>query len=203
MINRRSLIICLGASLASLSQEAIAHIASKPFAVDSVYLPQQVKFTSDYATGTIVVDTASRFLYLVEELGSARRYGIGVGRAGLAWAGTAEVGRKAKWPSWTPTANMIRREPDKYARYANGVPGGPSNPLGSRALYLYRDGRDTYYRIHGTTEPWTIGKAVSNGCIRLINEHVEDLYERVLVGTTVVVRHGNEIVSENDADGRI
>jgi lipoprotein-anchoring transpeptidase ErfK/SrfK len=204
MINRRSFILCLSASLSSASQEAIAHRSTEPFAVDPIYLPQRVDFPSGYAAaGTIIVDTASRFLYLVEELGSARRYGIGVGRAGLAWAGTAEVGRKAKWPSWTPTANMIRREPDKYARYANGVPGGPSNPLGSRALYLYRNGQDTYYRIHGTTEPWTIGKAVSNGCIRLINEHVEDLYERVQVGTTVVVRHGNEIVSGNDADDRI
>lgn len=203
MINRRSFILCLGASLSSAPQEAIAHRSTEPFAVDPIYLPQQVNFPSGYAAGTIIVDTASRFLYLVEELGSARRYGIGVGRAGLAWAGTAEVGRKAKWPNWTPTANMIRREPDKYAKYANGVPGGRSNPLGSRALYLYRNGRDTYYRIHGTTEPWTIGKAVSNGCIRLINEHVEDLYERVPVGTTVVVRHGDEIVSENDADGRI
>lgn len=202
MINRRSFILYLGASL-SMSQEAIAHRSTEPFAVDPIYLPQQVDFPPDYAAGTIVVDTASRFLYLVEGLGRARRYGIGVGRAGLAWAGTAEVGRKAKWPSWTPTANMIRREPYKYAKYANGVAGGRSNPLGSRALYLYRNGRDTYYRIHGTTEPWTIGKAVSNGCIRLINEHVEDLYERVPVGTTVVVRHGNEIISENDLDGRI
>jgi len=203
MINRRSFILCLGASLSSVSHEAIAHISTEPFAVDPIYLPQQVSVPSGHAVGTIIVDTASRFLYLVEELGSARRYGIGVGRAGLAWEGTAEVSRKAKWPSWTPTANMIRREPDKYAKYSDGVPGGPSNPLGSRALYLYRNGRDTYYRIHGTTEPWTIGKAVSNGCIRLINEHVEDLYERVPVGTTVIVRHGNEIVSKSDANGRI
>ncbi|ASQ15097.1 L,D-transpeptidase [Sinorhizobium meliloti] len=129
------------------------------------------------------------------EGGVARRYGIGVGRAGLAWAGTAEVGRKAKWPNWRPTARMIKRDPRQYAKYANGVPGGVNNPLGSRALYLYRNGRDTYYRIHGTTEPWTIGKAVSNGCIRMLNEHVEDLYERVPIGTTVVVVRGIDPVS--------
>lgn len=117
----------------------------------------------------------------------ARRYGIGVGRAGLVFRGSADIGRKAEWPSWTPTKNMIKREPDKYAKFANGVPGGPNNPLGSRALYLYRDGKDTYYRIHGTTQPSSIGQSVSNGCIRMINAHVEDLYERVDVGAKVVV----------------
>ena len=105
----------------------------------------------------------------------ARRYGIGVGKAGLVWEGTAEVGRKAEWPFWKPTAKMIKRNPRKYLRYANGLRGGRKNPLGSRAIYLYRDGQDTMYRIHGTTEPWTIGRAVSNGCIRMVNEHVEDL----------------------------
>ena len=110
-----------------------------------------------------------------------------VGRAGLAWKGTAKVGRKAKWPRWTPTKNMIRRQPRKYARYAGGVPGGPSNPLGARALYLYRNGRDTMYRIHGTNQPRSIGRAVSNGCIRMLNAHVKDLYRRVPVGARVVV----------------
>jgi lipoprotein-anchoring transpeptidase ErfK/SrfK len=203
MINRRSFIAGLGAGVAFAPQVAVAHRSSEPFSVDPAYLPQLVEFPSVFADGTVVVDTAARFLYLVGETGSARRYGIGVGKAGLAWSGTAQVGRKAKWPSWTPTDNMIRRAPQKYARYANGLPGGPNNPLGSRALYLYRQGRDTYYRIHGTTEPWTIGKAVSNGCIRMINEHVEDLYERVPLGATVVVRQGNELVSENGNDGRI
>ena len=112
---------------------------------------------------------------------------MGVGKAGLAFKGTANIARKAKWPSWTPTKNMIRRQPGKYAKYAKGVPGGPGNPLGSRALYLYRNGRDTYYRIHGTTQPSSIGRSVSNGCIRMINGHVEDLYERVPVGARVVV----------------
>jgi len=194
MLNRRSVILGLVA-LGAGQHPAFAHKPVKPLQVDSKYWPQTVAFGLDYSPGVIVVDTKNRFLYLVEEGGSARRYGIGVGRAGLAWSGTALVGRKAKWPSWRPTDRMIGREPGKYARYANGVPGGPKNPLGSRALYLYRNGRDTYYRIHGTTEPWTIGRAVSNGCIRMVNAHVEDLYERVPVGATVVVAHGLDLIS--------
>lgn len=195
MINRRSLILAIAAAMAATSSPVSAHKSRKPFVLDPLFIPQQVPFPPQYAAGTIIVDTTNRFLYLVEAIGLARRYGIGVGKAGLAWSGVAEVGRKAKWPSWTPTANMIRRNPKKYARYANGVPGGRNNPLGSRALYLYRGGRDTYYRIHGTNEPWTIGRAVSNGCIRMTNEHVEDLYERVPIGTTVVVLRGVEAVS--------
>ena len=101
--------------------------------------------------------------------------------------GTATIGRKAEWPGWTPTQNMIRREPERYGPWAGGMEGGPRNPLGARALYLYRDGRDTYYRLHGTNEPWTIGQAVSSGCIRMRNEDVVDLYERVKLGTKVVV----------------
>lgn len=200
-MKRRSVILGL-VSLAATNKMSFAHNSDEPFALDPKHLPQQVSFRSDYGPGTIVVETANRFLYLVESDDVARRYGIGVGRAGLAWSGTAEVGRKAKWPSWTPTANMIRREPEKYARYADGVPGGPGNPLGSRALYLYRNGRDTYYRIHGTNEPWTIGRAVSNGCIRMLNEHVEDLYELVPIGTSVVVLHGADLMSQQHGHGQ-
>lgn len=135
----------------------------------------------------IVVDSKNKFLYLIENHEIARRYGIGVGRAGLAWKGRAKIGRKAPWPRWTPTKNMIRREPHKYARFASGVPGGPANPLGARALYLYRNGIDTLYRIHGTNDPSSIGRAVSSGCIRLLNDHIIDLYRRVSIGTKVVV----------------
>ncbi|MEP3279117.1 MAG: L,D-transpeptidase [Stappiaceae bacterium] len=155
--------------------------------MDPAYEPQRVRISSEYEIGTIVVDPRHHFLYLVERRGKARRYGVGVGRAGLAFKGGATVQRKAEWPSWTPTKNMIRREPGKYARYAKGVPGGVNNPLGARALYLYRGGRDTYYRIHGTTQPSSIGRSVSNGCIRMINDHVVDLYNRVPLGTRVVV----------------
>ena len=175
---------------ASAASPVLAHHINKnagPGGVARKYLPQTVPFSSRYAVGTVVVDPRKRFLYLVQGGGRARRYGVGVGRAGLAWAGSARIGRKAKWPRWTPTKNMIRREPQKYAKYAAGLPGGPGNPLGARALYLYRGKRDTYYRIHGTNQPWSIGQAVSSGCIRMLNDHVADLYERVPVGARVVV----------------
>ncbi|MEM6665262.1 MAG: L,D-transpeptidase [Pseudomonadota bacterium] len=159
----------------------------KSFKLDPRFEPQTVSYSREYKPGTIVVDPRNHFLYLVEGRGRARRYGVGVGKAGLAFRGRAIIQRKAEWPSWTPTANMIRREPQKYARYAGGVPGGVNNPLGARALYLYRNGRDTYYRIHGTTQPSSIGRSVSNGCIRMINDHVIDLYNRVPVGARVVV----------------
>lgn len=183
MLTRRSMLLGVGASL-GVFPRAFAH--NKKFELDPKYEPQAVKFWG-YLPGTIIVDPENHFLYQQLPWGQARRYGVGVGRAGLEFKGKAIIGRKAEWPSWTPTANMIKREPKKYARYAGGVPGGPENPLGSRALYLYRDRRDTYYRIHGTTEPSSIGRSVSNGCIRMLNEHVEDLYERVSVGDKVVV----------------
>ena len=185
-IDRRMLVLGMFVLLAVPGQ-ALAHTACRKFVLEERFLPQNVRSPYDYPAGTIVVVPREKYLYLVGGAGSARQYGIGVGKAGLAFTGSAVIGRKAKWPSWRPTDNMIRRDPGKYARYAGGVPGGPNNPLGSRALYLYRNGRDTLYRIHGTTEPWTIGKAVSNGCIRMVNEHVEDLYERVPVGAQVVV----------------
>jgi lipoprotein-anchoring transpeptidase ErfK/SrfK len=147
---------------------------------------RQVRYDGNEPPGTIVVDTSQRFLYAVEGDGWATRYGVGVGEQGLSFKGTATVARKADWPSWTPTTSMMRRKP-RLVKYAGGVPGGPNNPLGARALYLYRNGRDTYFRIHGTNEPWTIGTAVSNGCIRLTNDDVIDLYERTPLGTTVVV----------------
>src|SRR5262249_4063387 len=114
------------------------------------------------------------------------RYGVGVGRAGMSMRGTAYVARKAKWPTWAPTESMIRREP-RYARYAGGMPGGPNNPLGARALYLYRGSTDTMYRIHGTNQPRSTGQAMSSGCIRMLNDHVEQLYEKAAVGTLVVI----------------
>ena len=159
--------------------------------VPKKYLRQQVNFRGDQAPGTIVVDTNNRYLYLVEPGGRAMRYGIGVGKEGLAWGGSATVGRKAAWPSWTPTADMIEREPERNLPWKNGMPGGADNPLGPRAMYLYDGGRDTMFRIHGTTEPHTIGKAVSSGCIRMFNQDVIDLYNRVPVGTRVVVLHNS------------
>ncbi|MEO0329878.1 MAG: L,D-transpeptidase [Pseudomonadota bacterium] len=162
------------------------HIKKTKFKVDPKYLPQTVRYVG-YKPGTIVVDPRNHFLYLTMSFGRARRYGVGVGKAGLAFQGTATIKRKAEWPSWRPTDNMIKRDPGRYKKYENGLPGGPNNPLGARALYLYKGNRDTYYRIHGTNKPSSIGRSVSAGCIRMINAHVEDLYERVALGTRVVV----------------
>ncbi len=190
MLNKRQLLLGGLAILAGgVPLQAEAHHTKKykNFKLDPKFKPQSVRFRGGYAPGTIVVDPRNHFLYLVEGRGRARRYGVGVGRAGLAFRGTATISRKAEWPRWTPTKNMIRRNPKRYARYAGGLAGGINNPLGARALYLYRGGRDTYYRIHGTTEPWSIGQSVSSGCIRMINDHVIDLYNRVPLGTRVVV----------------
>ena len=151
----------------------------------------EVAYETTHPAGTIVVDTPARRLYYVLGNGRAMRYGVGVGRAGLALAGSAYVGRKAEWPTWTPTPNMIRRDPGKNRRYAGGMPGGPTNPLGARAMYLYRRGNDTMFRIHGTNQPWSIGQAMSSGCIRMMNHDVMDLYERVKPGTKVIVIQEN------------
>ena len=157
--------------------------------IDSKFLRQIVPDPTGQRPGTIVVDTTGHHLYLVREGGQAIRYGVGLGRAGFEWSGNALVQWKQKWPKWTPPDEMIARQPElkQYSAENGGMPGGLKNPLGARALYLFQGNVDTLYRIHGTTEPWTIGKAVSNGCIRMVNEHVEDLYERVPVWALVVV----------------
>ncbi|OQP85088.1 L,D-transpeptidase [Rhizobium rhizosphaerae] len=152
---------------------------------------QEVAYLAPYKAGTIVVDTGARRLYYILGEGRAMRYGIGVGRAGYALSGNAYIGRKAEWPSWTPTPNMIRRDPHKNLRYAAGVPGGLNNPLGARAMYLYRGGNDTMFRIHGTNQPWSIGQAMSSGCVRMLNHDVIDLYERAKVGGQVIVIQGS------------
>ncbi|PSJ54950.1 L,D-transpeptidase [Mesorhizobium ephedrae] len=150
------------------------------------YEAQTVAF-SGYPRGTIVVDTANHFLYLVESAGTARRYGIAVGREGLQYKGRVTVGDKQEWPRWIPTKEMQQREPRKYGQYKDGMPGGGQNPLGARAIYLYSGKQDTYLRIHGTIAPQSIGTNASNGCFRMTNEHVIDLYNRVRPGTPVVV----------------
>lgn len=176
--------------------EMYAAIDTEPFPVPAVdlrridprYFRRQVAYATAERPGTVVVDPNQRFLYLVQENGMALRYGVGVGKVeAFNFQGEATIARKAAWPSWRPTANMIEREPDRYGPLADGLPGGPRNPLGARALYLYVGGRDTLYRIHGTTEPWSIGKRVSSGCIRLLNQDAIDLYRRVPVGTKAIV----------------
>ena len=151
--------------------------------IDRAFLPSLVNNPTGEAPGTIVVDTKARYLYLVLADGMAQRYGVGVGREGFGWSGRVRIGRKAEWPTWTPPAQMRKRQP--YLPVS--MSGGPNNPLGARAMYLYDGGRDTLFRIHGSNEPWTIGHAVSSGCIRMRNEDVIELYSRVSVGTRVVV----------------
>ncbi|MFZ1726928.1 MAG: L,D-transpeptidase [Albidovulum sp.] len=149
---------------------------------------QDVAWTGAEPAGTIVVDPWARWLYLVEPEGRATRYGIAVGREGKGFRGNAVISRKEEWPFWQPTANMIRTEPEVYAQFASGMEGGLENPLGARALYLYRGGKDTKFRIHGTSNASTIGRKTSAGCIRLFNQDAIDLYDRVPMGTRVVVR---------------
>lgn len=154
--------------------------------LDPRYRRQEVSYETAEPAGTIVVDTQNRYLYLVTGNDRALRYGIEVGREGFAWSGAATIARKAKWPKWTPPAEMVARDP-RTAPYANGMPGGPENPLGARALYLYQNGRDTLYRIHGGGRPGSLGKATSSGCIRLLDHDVIDLFQRAPVGTRTVV----------------
>jgi lipoprotein-anchoring transpeptidase ErfK/SrfK len=155
--------------------------------IDPQFLKQTVPNTTGEAPGTIVIDPHERHLYLVQDDGTAIRYGVGVGREGFAWSGTAYIRRKLEWPDWHPPAEMVARDP--HARpYADGMPGGPGNPLGARSMALWEGNRDTLFRIHGTIEPYSIGKAVSSGCIRMLNQDVIDLYSRVPLGTKVVVR---------------
>ena len=164
--------------------------------VNPRYFRQQVAYQTMEPAGTIVIDTQNRFLYLVQGEGMAMRYGIGVGKAGLEFEGTARIGRKAEWPRWTPTPTMIKREPERNLKWAGGMEPGLTNPLGPRALYLYKDGQDTLFRIHGTSEPWSIGKAVSSGCVRLFNQDIIDLYSRVPAGSRVVVLQHQTPASE-------
>jgi len=165
------------AAIDPIVAQSLAQTAARPF--DQRYEPQIVNVTTPHEPGTVIVDTARKFLYLVQENGTAIRYGVGVARAGFEWTGTERVTRKVEWPGWTPPAEMRRREPDLPAF----MPGGIENPLGARALYL----GSTLYRLHGTADPASIGRNISSGCIRLRNQDVVDLYERVPIGATVIV----------------
>jgi lipoprotein-anchoring transpeptidase ErfK/SrfK len=156
------------------------------FNVKPEFQPQSVPY-SGYSRGTIIIDTSKKFLYLMESSNSARRYPIAVGRDGLQFKGAGKIGDKQEWPRWIPTLDMQKREPKHYGQYKDGMPGGLTNPLGARAMYVYQGGRDTHIRIHGTIQPQTIGTSSSNGCFRMYNDQVMDLYRRVRVGTPVVV----------------
>jgi len=157
--------------------------------MDKRLLRQEVRYRSRHKPGTIIVDPGAKYLYLVQPGGTAMRYGIGVGKSGFEWSGSAHVGWKQQWPKWTPPEEMIARRPDlrKSSADNGGMPGGPKNPLGARALYLMQGGVDTLYRLHGTPQWNSIGTAASSGCIRLMNQDIIDLYKRVPQGAKVVV----------------
>ena len=174
------------ASDINLTPRDKALLAHAPYAAATIpeaYRRHIVDYRRTEAPGTILVDTDARFLYFVLPRGKAIRYGVTVGEEALAWSGVAQVGRKQEWPDWIPTADIQAR----LGPYPARVSGGPSNPLGARGIYLYQGGKDTLYRIHGTNQPEYIGQAISSGCIRMTNEDVIDLHNRVKMGATVVV----------------
>jgi lipoprotein-anchoring transpeptidase ErfK/SrfK len=178
---------CVTASYDSMSDGGHLIPAVDMTQLDSGVQRTEVSWKGKEKPGTIVVKISERRLYLVQDGGSAIRYGVGVGRSpGANFRGEATIGRKEKWPHWTPTDNMMAAIP-QYRKFAGGMDGGPNNPLGPRALYLYRGGHDTNFRLHGTIEPETIGQPVSSGCIRLVNQDIIDLYDRVPVGAKVKV----------------
>jgi len=166
--------------------------AVKLATVSPAYLRKAVRYETSEAPGSIVIDPAHHYLYLVQEGGRAVRYGVGVGREGFGWSGVATIHSKQEWPDWYPPKEMIQRQPELKKSLTElqsgiGMHGGPGNPLGARAMYLWQDNKDTLFRIHGTVEPWTIGRSVSSGCVRMINQDAIDLYQRTVVGTRVVV----------------
>ena len=211
-LTRRSFVVALAASVAACQHQTmpvpedseyadddwyIGTIPDKPYDIPLVdrskmkpeLARQTVAYTGGEKPGTIVVDIDARYLYLVQPGDTAIRYGVGVGRQGFSWRGMAYVGRKGVWPDWRPTTTMkklLKNLPDH-------MEGGVNSPLGARALYLYQNGHDILFRIHGTNEPWSIGEQVSSGCIRLLNEDIYDLYNRVDVGTTVIVKKNGRL----------
>ena len=180
------------AAYGPVSGERFAVPAAPLSRINPAFLRARVAYARNEGPGTIVIDPRARYLYFVEEGGRAMRYGVGVGREGFAWSGTATIHEKQEWPDWYPPKEMIERQPELRSKLSElqsglGVPGGPPNPLGARALYLWQNNKDTLYRIHGTNEPWTVGTNVSSGCIRMINQDAIDLYDRTAVGAKVVV----------------
>jgi lipoprotein-anchoring transpeptidase ErfK/SrfK len=175
--------------------------------VNPAFLRSVVAYPGREPAGTIIVDPQSRYLYAVQGDGSAVRYGVGVGRTGFGWSGTATIKEKREWPDWYPPKEMLQRQPELMSHMAQlqggiGMPGGPRNPLGARAMYLWQGNKDTLYRLHGTIEPGSIGRSMSSGCIRLINQDAIDLYARTPVGATVVVLGpGERLISSRSRSG--
>lgn len=170
----------------AMPEERFPIAAVDPLSIESELLRNFTQIETRERPGTVIVDTGTRRLYLVLPEGRAVRYGIGVGRAGFEWKGRATIQYKREWPTWTPPAEMIERQPE-LEPWRNGMPPGIDNPLGARALYIFRNGQDTLYRLHGTNEPKSIGLAISSGCVRLMQQDVIDLYNRVPDGSPIVV----------------
>ncbi|MEM7721857.1 MAG: L,D-transpeptidase [Pseudomonadota bacterium] len=159
-------------------------MSNNPWGLHPRFMPTRVQANDGLTPGDLHVDAVAKYIYHIGDNGTAMRYGVAIGRPGLYEPGTFSIRRKEEWPSWTPTNNMIEREPEVYAQFADGVPGGPTTPLGARAFYLYVGNRDTFLRIHGTPQPWSIGTSASSGCVRMVNAHVIDLYDNVELGAT-------------------
>lgn len=168
---------------------------SNPWGFHPRFLPQIVEANQGLTPGDIHVDAVARYLYHIRDDGTAMRYGVAIARGNLYEPGTYTINRKARWPTWTPTTTMINRDPDLYERHADGMSGGPTNPLGSRALYLYVGNRDTYLRIHGSPSPQSIGSRASSGCVRMVMAHINGLYEEVSPGSTAYLHPPERVVS--------
>ncbi len=168
---------------------------SNPWGVPTRFLPQVVEANAGLTPGDIHVDAVARYLYHIRGDGTAMRYGVAIAKGNLYEPGTYTIRRKAKWPTWTPTPAMVKRDPDAYAKHADGMDAGPSNPLGSRAFYLYVGNRDTYLRIHGTPSPRSIGGRASSGCVRMIMAHINGLYDQVNTGSRAILYPPEEVVA--------
>lgn len=188
MLDRRNLLKLSAAAALAGTQAGNAQTARKAWVLPEEHKPRIVRLKGGFPANEIHVDPKTFSLYWTLEEGRAIRYTVGIGRAEQYESGTFTIGAKKEWPSWTPTQDMIAREPEQYKQFEDGMPGGPENPLGSRALYLFtKDRGDTFLRIHGTPNPWTIASAVSNGCVRLTNAHMAHLYQQVPMGSKVVL----------------
>ncbi|MBL3704220.1 L,D-transpeptidase family protein [Sulfitobacter sp. BDSS02] len=168
---------------------------SNPWGFHPRFLPTRVEARSNLTPGDIHVDAVARYLYHIQNDGTAMRYGVAIARGRLYEPGNYSIRRKAKWPRWTPTGDMIARDPQLYAQHADGMDGGPSNPLGARALYLYTGNRDTYLRIHGTPHPRSIGGRASSGCVRMVMAHIIGLYDQVTIGSRAILHPAETVLA--------
>ena len=168
---------------------------SNPWGFHPRFLPQRVEANAGLTPGDIHVDAVARYLYHVRDDGTAMRYGVAIARGNLYEPGTYTIRRKAKWPTWTPTAAMIKRDPNLYTQHADGMNAGPRNPLGSRAFYLYVGNRDTYLRIHGSPHPKSIGGRASSGCVRMVMAHINGLYDHVATGSTAYLYPPEDMIA--------